>query len=148
MYYRNPRIGIYFNIVAIIIGLISSIAPQLFHINPYVELLDNDSFETLYQSWTWFHMSTTEYISSFFIGIFAGYCLRKKVNLSPDSVKKLWFCSLMSIVLAFMWNNTLWRIDTKKLNKANILLWFSFGKFISASGFAWIYFACCSGRGG
>jgi uncharacterized membrane protein YbjE (DUF340 family) len=148
LYYKRPKLGIYATILAIILGLILAIAPQLlYNIKPYSKHWELKNFEEIIDGWKWYHMATNGYITSFFVGIIVGFLMRKQIFISRTVEILSLFISIAMIVSIYLWNNTFWRRD-RSASDLSHLLWYSFGKLISSTGFACIFYILSTGKGG
>jgi len=149
IFYKKQIYGTYAIITAIILSLFASISPKiLFGITHYLQLGDLDSVVfSSKNSFVYYHYTPNNYGISFFVGIAFGYLLNKKVIFSQLKEKFIWILSLVMIITVYLWQNNFWRLD-KSAPFLDILFWHSFGKSIFCSGFAWILYACCIGRGG
>jgi hypothetical protein len=149
IFYKKQTYGIYAIITAIILSLFASISPKfLFGITPYLQLWDLDSVafsETI--AFVYYHMTPNNYGISFFIGIAFGYMLKKKVVFTRPQEIYFWILSLVMIITVYFWHNSFWSLD-KSAALSNVLLWLTIGKLLFCTGFAWILYACCTGRGG
>jgi uncharacterized membrane protein YbjE (DUF340 family) len=148
LYYKKPNLGIYATILAIILGLISAISPQLlYNIKPYSKHWEMEAFEEIFDGWKWYHMTTNGYITSFFVGIIVGFLMRKQIFISRKVEILSLIISIAMIVSIYLWNNTFWRRD-RSASDLSHLLWYSFGKLISSTGFACIFYILSTGKGG
>jgi hypothetical protein len=149
IFYKKQIYGTYAIITAIILGLFVSVSPKiLFGIKHYLQFWDRDS--TLCSntnSFVYFYLTPNNYGISFFVGIAFGYMLRKKVLFTRSQEIYSWILSLLMIITVYFWHNSFWRLD-KSEPLLNVFLWHSIGKLLFCLGFAWILYACCSGRGG
>jgi len=151
IFYKKQIYGIYVIIIAIVLSLFASISPKiLFGITPYLQLwdhnLDSADFPSA-NSVVYYHFTPNNYGISFFVGIAFGYMLRKKVVFTRSQEIYSWILSLVMIITVYFWHNSFWRLD-KSEPLLNVFLWHSIGKLLFCLGFAWILYACCSGRGG
>ncbi len=148
-YHRKKILGIYAIITAIILGLLTAIAPQiLFGIKPYLMIWGLDSLAiTNTKSFVWYHMTPNVYLVSFSVGIAFGYLLKEKVLFTRFQQILGWILSLVMISTVYIWHNTFWRFE-KSTTILNALIWLSFGKLFFSAGFAWIFYSCCVGKGG
>ncbi len=149
IFYKKQIYGTYAIIIAIILSLFASISPKiLFGIRHYLQPFDlNSAVFRNTNSFTYFYYTPNNYGISFFVGIAFGYLLNKKVMFSRLKEKFIWIFSLVMIITVYFWNNNFWRLD-KSDPFLDVLLWHSIGKLLFCSGFAWILYACCIGRGG
>ncbi len=131
------------------LSLFASISPKiLFGITPYLQIWDLDLSDfSNTNSFVYYHVTPNNYGISFFVGIAFGYLLYKKVLFSRLKEKFIWILSLIMIITVYLWHNSFWRSD-KSAQLLSVLLWYSIGKLLFCSGFAWILYACCIGRGG
>jgi len=149
LYYKRPTLGLYALFSAIIIGVFASISPQiLFGIKPYLQIweLDNVVFN-LSKSFTWYHFTINNYVTSFFVGIGFGYLMRKEVSLTRLQQKLIWVVSTVMIISVYFSHNSFFRLD-RSAPLWSALLYTSIGKLFWSLGFGWIIFACCTQRGG
>jgi hypothetical protein len=148
-YFKKPIVGLIATISAIIFGLFASIAPLvLFGIKPYLQIWELESIlVTISNSFVWYHMTPNVYVISFFVGIAFGYLMKKKITFSRFQEKVNWILSTVMIITVYFWHNSFWSLH-ESAPLWSVLLWHSFGKLFFCLGFAWIYFACCTGRGG
>ena len=146
IYYKNPKIGLYLACGGIAVGMFLSVAPTLiFGILPQVQYLQIESYEQLFKSFTWYHLSTTQYIVSFLVGVTGGFFLRKNLNLPIEYEVIGWVSSIFAIITVYMWSNTFWK-PQKSAALFSVLLWFTFGKLAFALALTWIFFCLCTGR--
>jgi hypothetical protein len=147
-YYRKPILGIVSIIAAIIFSLFASITPHfLFSIKPYLQIWDLDTFVIIdSKSFKWYHLTTNNYGTSFFVGIAFGYLFRKKVIFTRIQEILFWILSPVLMTGVILWHNTFYRLD-KSAPLLCVLLWHSIGKLFCL-GFAWILYVCCIGREG
>ncbi len=99
------------------------------------------------KSFVWYHMTPNVYLISLFVGIAFGHLGHKKVLFAKYQQIYCWILSVVVISAVYLWHNTFWRFD-KSATILNALLWFSIGKLFISSGFGWIYYSCCIGKGG
>ncbi len=149
IFYKKQIYGTYAIIIAIILSLFASISPKiLFGIRHYLQPFDlNSAVFRNTNSFTYFYYTPNNYGISFFVGIAFGYMLRKKVLFTRSQEIYSWILSLVMIITVYFWHNNFLRLD-KSEPFLNVLLWHSIGKLLFCSGFAWILYACCIGRGG
>jgi hypothetical protein len=149
IFYKKQVYGTYAIITAIILSLFASISPKiLFGITPYLQLWDLDSVAfTKTVSYVYYHTTPNNYGISFFVGIAFGYMLTKRVLFTRSQELYSWILSLVMIITVYFWHNSFWRLD-KSTPLSNVLLWLTIGKLFFCSGFAWVLYACCTGRGG
>jgi hypothetical protein len=149
IFYKKQIYGTYAIITAIILSLFASVSPKIiFGIRHYLPAWDRNSasFQKS-NSLKYFYFTPNNYGISFFVGIAFGYLLYKKVLFSRLKEKFIWILSLVMIITVYLWHNNFCRSD-KSAPFLDILLWHSIGKLLFCSGFAWILYACCIGRGG
>jgi len=148
-YFKKPIVGLYAIIAVIIIGLFASISPQvLFGIKPYLQIWDLETVHvTISKSFRWYHNTPNVYVTSFFVGIAFGYLMRKEISFSRLQQILFWILSIVMILTVYFWHNNFWRLD-KSAPLWSVLLWHSIGKLLFSSGFGWIFYMCCTGRGG
>jgi hypothetical protein len=129
--------------------LFASIAPQLlFGLKPYLQIWDLET--TMFTdsiSFKWYHVTTNNYGTSFFVGIAVGYLLREKILFTKIQEILFWILTTIMMTGVLLWHNSFWRLD-KSAPLLSALLWHSIGKLLFCLGFAWILYACCIGRGG
>jgi peptidoglycan/LPS O-acetylase OafA/YrhL len=148
LYYKKPNLGIYATILAIILGLIAAVAPQLlYNIKPYAKHWEMETFEEIFDGWKWYHFTTNGYITSFFVGIIVGFLMRKQIFISRQVEILSLIISIAMIVSIYLWNNTFWSRD-RSASDLSLLLWYSFGKLISSTGYACIFYILSTGKGG
>jgi hypothetical protein len=149
IFYKKQIYGTYAIITAIILGLFASVSPKiLFGIRHYLQLWDRDSaFLSNTNSFVYFYYTPNNYGISFFVGIAFGYMLKKKVVFTRSQEIYSWILSLVMIITVYFLHNSFLRLD-KSEPFLNVFLWHSIGKLLFCSGFAWILYACCIGRGG
>ncbi|CAG2111202.1 unnamed protein product [Medioppia subpectinata] len=144
--YKNAKYGVYTTVGVIVLAMIASIIPTvIFNILPQMQYILIDSYEELYRSFTWYHLSTTQYIVSFVVGVAGGYLIRRDWTLSIEYEVMGWCASVFTIIIVFMWSNTFWKVQ-KSAPLYSVLLWFTFGKFGFAVAITWIFFCLCTGR--
>jgi peptidoglycan/LPS O-acetylase OafA/YrhL len=148
LYYKKPNLGICATILAIILGLIAAVAPQLlYNIKPYAKHWEMETFEEIFDGWKWYHLTTNGYITSFFVGIIVGFLMRKQIFISRQVEILSLIISIAMIVSIYLWNNTFWSRD-RSASDLSLLLWYSFGKLISSTGYACIFYILSTGKGG
>ena len=150
LFYKSRRHGLFALIVIIIITLFSTISPYLiFGIKPWLQRLSNGVFFILgdISDLSWFHTTPNNHAFSYFIGICFGLLMHQNIELNSFKVRLFWILSIIGIFGVYYWNNTFWyHRDTEP--QTSVLLWHTVGKAIYSSSFGWIYFSCCTGRGG
>lgn len=151
-YFYKPKLGLSLNIMAIIIGLYSSIAPKhLYAIETYFEMRQSENFESIMNSYKYFHISTNQYLTNFFCGTLFGYLLYAKPNLNfgGKSVERfLWVMLVAIIALTVSWNNSMFTISEMGSSQWSIYLYFSVGKLIWGLACGWGFYASCTDRSG
>jgi len=148
IYYKKKVLGLYAIMSAIIISMFASITPYaIFGIKPYLLIWDHESIKSYFQSKKWFHTTPNIYATSFFIGISFGILMRRRFFLSRTQEFFILILSIALISIAYLWNDSFYRLD-KSAPLSSVILWFSIGKLLFSTGFSWILFALCSGRGG
>ncbi len=147
--YKKQIYGTYALITAIILSLFASVSPKiLFGKTHYLQLLDlNFDIFKISSSFVYYYFTPNNYGISFFVGTAFGYMLWKKVLFTRFQEIYSWILSLVIIITVYFWHNDFHRLDKSK-PLLNILYWHSIGKLLFSSGFAWILYACCIGRGG
>ncbi|CAG2168622.1 unnamed protein product [Oppiella nova] len=146
IYYKNAKYGAYATAGAIVLGMVSSISPTLiFNILPQMQYIQIESYEELFRSFAWYHLSTTQYIASFVVGVAGGYLIRRDWNLCIEYEVMGWCASVLAIIIVYMWSNTFWKVQ-KSAPLFSVLLWFTFGKLAFAIAITWIFFCLCTGR--
>ncbi len=149
--FRRPKIGILLNIAVIIFGIFLNVSPKLIlNIPSYFELKNIQTFESLIKSLDYYQMNTTQYVGSFTLGMLTGFFIVKhpKAYVGGSFVEIfLNTISLFSITCMVFWSNVLSAIDGTT-TELNMLLYFTFAKFIWSLSFAWLLFVWCTGRSG
>lgn len=149
--FRRPKIGILLNIAVIIFGIFLNVSPKLIlNIPSYFEFKNIQTFESLIKSLDYYQMNTTQYVGSFTLGMLTGFFIVKhpKAYVGGSFVEIfLNTISLFSITCMVFWSNMLSAIDGTT-TELNMLLYFSFAKFIWSLSFAWLLFVWCTGRSG
>ena len=151
-YHKRPRIGLIVVFTAIVVSLFIAISPfLLFGIKPWHQILTHgikmlsSEFNT---SVNWFHTTPNVHLVSYLIGISFGFLMnRKQLNINEKCVKLLWMASVVAIPSIYYWNDTFWNGGAEE-PQLSVLLWHTIGKILFSAAYGWIYFACCTGRGG
>ena len=146
VYYKNQFYGIIALISVMFLSLFSSIAPKvLFDISPFQMVVsDISKFD---QAFIWWHMTPNNYSTSYFVGIAFGYLFANNAQVSRSKSVLFWVSSIVFCTLTYFWNNWLWSFNPSTA-LFHAILWNSIGKLAFSIGAGWIYFACCTGRGG
>jgi hypothetical protein len=150
IFYKKQIYGTFAIITAIILSLFASVSPKLlFGIRHYLQQLWGRDSAVFWNtnSFVYFYYTPNNYGISFFVGIAFGYMLKKKVVFTRSQEIYSWILSLVMIITVYFLHNSFWRLD-KSEPLLNVFLWHSFGKLLFCSGFAWILYTCCIGRGG
>ena len=96
----------------------------------------------------WFHTTPNVHIISYLIGICFGFMFNKKdLKISDKLVRIFWFLSFAAIFLIYYWNDTFWKVGPQE-PELSVLLWHTIGKVFFSSSYGWIFYACCTGKGG
>jgi hypothetical protein len=127
----------------------ASIAPYiLFGLKPYLQIWELESvIFSFSKSFTWFHLTPNNYLTSFLVGISFGYLMGKEISFSRFQENLFWILSSVSIITIYFWHNVFWSLD-KSGPLWSALLWHSIGKLFWSLSFGWIIYACCTERGG
>ena len=147
LYYKSRFYGLLALTTALCLSQFASIAPNLlFGIlpPPRVPLYDMISYE---KSMTWWHFGTNIYGISFFIGIGFGFLLESNIQITRSKSSILWIYSIIACPLIYSLHTSLYNSDNS-VSLIYMYLWYSLGKTLFCVGVGWIYFACCSQRGG
>lgn len=96
---------------------------------------------------TWYHTSPNVNAISYFVGIAFGFLMMKKTSFTQLQQKIFWILSVLSIIIMYLWQYSLFKTGDKE-NNLSALLWHSIGKLLFSSSFGWIYYEICSGRAG
>jgi hypothetical protein len=99
------------------------------------------------KSFKWYHVTTNNYGTSFFVGIAFRYLFRKKILFTKIQEIIFWILPALMMTGVLLWHNTFFRLD-KSAPLLSVLLWHSIRKLLFCLGFAWILYARCIGRGG
>lgn len=150
LYWRKPVVGKYVMIGALVVTNIMAVAPYFFlGIKPYLQVLIHGAkllSANVNDSINWYHTYPNVQIHSYFVGIAAGFIMKKGVYMSPTQVKLSWIGSVIGIVSVYVWQASFWAPGEKEPVMA-ALLWHTVGKFIFSASFSWILLGLCSGRG-
>jgi len=151
LHYKKPKIGVYAIVTAIIFTLFLSVSPKLlFGIKPYLQIIGHGTkllTKDVSDSVNWYHTAPNVHALSYFIGIAAGFLIKKKVTLSQNREKIIWALTVFGITSMYYWQMTFFKAsETEPV--VGSLLWHSFGKLMFSSSWAWIFFAICTGRAG
>ncbi len=149
--YKWPKIGLKINIILIFVGIFVNISPKIFLNNlTYFEPTRLPSLRSQHKYFNNYHVNTFQYVCTFFMGTFTGYMIRKhpKIQIGGLNNDKILNVIVIAIIpLIYLWNNTFWILNDSP-PEISVLLFFAFGKFFWGLSFAWICFACCTGRAG
>ena len=132
--------------IAIVLSLFAAIAPKLvFNLSP-VELV-SPTEESLHLSYIWWQTGPNNNCIAFFSGIIFGYLLDSNVQISYLKSVMFWIYTITVCPLIFVLYNSLWSPDLSA-PIMHIYLWYTLGKLLFCTGWGWVYFACCTGKGG
>ncbi|XP_054161210.1 nose resistant to fluoxetine protein 6-like [Oppia nitens] len=147
VYHRNSRRGLYLACGVLAVGMVVSVLPALvYNILPQMQYIQMDSTEQIYRSFSWYHLSTTQYLVGFVTGVTGGYLIRRDWSgLRIEYEVVGWLSSLSAICIVYMWSNTFWKVQ-RSAPLYSVLLWFTVGKFSFALAVTWILFCLCTGR--
>ena len=153
LYHKKPRIGLIVIFCSIFCSLFITISPFLLYgIKPWHQILTHGIrmlSSEFNHSVNWFHTTPNVHIISYLIGICFGFLKNNKsIEISDKGVRLFWMASVGGIVSMYYWNDTFWKGGSDTEPELSVLLWHTIGKVMFCSCFGWIYFACCTGRGG
>jgi hypothetical protein len=147
----KPNIAIVFNVMCVLIGCLICTLPKLiFGLKTPYEMNDINSFQEMKHSVMQYWMGTHQHISTFSIGLLIGYLIRYKPNMNfggKFGETLIWIFAPMCTVLAIVWNER-FKFTEQKTTHLENMIWLAFGKVLWSSGFTWILYMCCTGRGG
>ena len=152
--YKFPKYGILWNIILLVFAVLFPVFNNkvLGHIHLY-QLLYATNFRTLMQGWVWHYWSPTNYMQTYIMGILVAYVLRKypKLNLGGRIGESLiWFGTVMSCLTILYWQKNFidpgYQFD--KFNGNEMPLYLLTHKIMFLPAYAWLVYACETGRGG
>ncbi len=149
--YKWPKFGITLNIIILLFSIFLNISPK-FIIN-YLHFYEPTRVTSIRASLTVnsnYQLNTFHYVCTFSIGTLTGYMLRKHPNIyigGPIVERILTFIAFAIIPLMYIWNNSFWILNDSA-PEISVAFYIAFAKFFWGLSFAWIWFACCTGRAG
>lgn len=167
--YQSPRNGLRMLIFFILSSIILNVSPRLFHGNAhsFYELTRQPSLWHLRRSFFLYHQNILQYVGAFSLGVLLGYALlvvqskerkdaaRGTKIIETESLSRgrrrrraVYNCLALATILAvYAWVNTFFQQNTSPA-ETSVLLFFSFGRLAFGLAFAWIVYACLTGRFG
>lgn len=147
--YYSPIIGIILNVIAILIGCVACILPQFFGlpIAPF-EVSDMTSIDQIQRSLVRYNVGPEQCITPFVTGLLIGYLIiHRSKFLSKTMVSvSLWILFIVLSSSAIIWGENFKDLDVIP-NKIDLMLWFSLGKILWASGCGALILVLCAGKG-
>ena len=151
VYYYFPTIGIIWNFVLILVGVIISLAPKVIWGVPYIfEYPPNDSIWTTVRSVILYYWRIDSHIVSYVLGMFCGYLVRQKPDLylgGRIGELFLWITCTALTIISMFWINNFWD-PYYPLTETEVLLFLALAKIMYLCGWFWMIYACATGRGG
>ena len=127
--------------IAIVLSLFASIAPKIiFNLTPKELLSPMEERPDL--SYIWWYSGFNTYGIAFFVGIIFGYLLDSNVKISQSKTVLFWIYAITVCPLLYKLYLTF------KTTEFFLYFWYTLGKLLICTGIGWIFFACCTGRGG
>ena len=86
--------------------------------------------------------------SAFFMGMLMGFVTRRYPNVylgGKVGETMIWCVTWSMTIFSLIWHNNFWEKEPTQLN---LHLYLAFGKLFWISGWAWLVFACSTGRAG
>ncbi len=151
VFYNSPKIGLFWNIFLVILGIFTALAPKIIFGTPYLfewsEFAYPFSFLDSLKSNYW---GIESHVVSYMLGMLLGYLIRQKPNLyfgGRFGELFIWIISWSLTSFAFYWNKDLYN-PYNDLTQTQILLWIAFSKLCYLSGWFFLLYFCTTGRGG
>ena len=127
--------------IAIVLSLFAAISPKIiFNISPHELLSPMEERADL--SYIWWYSGFNTYGIAFFVGIIFGYLLDSNVKISQSKTVFFWIYAIAVCPLIYEIYNSF------KTTEFFLYFWYTLGKLFFCTGIGWIFFACCTGRGG
>ena len=138
-------------VVLVFLGSFIAVVPKIFFDLPVTpqEISSTTSTAQAKQSFIHYHFATDQLIIPFTFGTVIGYLLKAKpkINLGTRFAQYIiWIGMLLMPFLATEWNEQFKPLEGH-FSQFNFISWFILSKIMWSGGFAWVIFACATGRG-
>ncbi|CAG2102300.1 unnamed protein product, partial [Medioppia subpectinata] len=149
--YHCPRLGVVWNVLAIMLGMFLCIMPRVIRGIAYIlEMPFGESLWAGTRAMQAFYWRPDTHVITYMIGILLGYLIRRKPDLylgGRVGETFLWIACPTISFASMYWTNHLFD-SYYPLTYTELLLWLALSKPLFMMGWCWLCYACATGRGG
>ena len=152
--YKSPKLGVVWNLVLLLMAVLFPLFNRMVMDLPHIyELLKVPNLQKLMIGWATHYWSPINYFQTYIIGILLAYMVRHKPKIYLGGTIGevfIWIITSFTTMGILYWQRNFFNTSYtfEALNGLELHVYLVFHKLLYLSGFAWLIYACTTGRGG